>query len=83
MLPLPQPLLARQALRGPRSQGPEGKCGAKKMVLGRSFLVEEDQVRQYLSKLDINKSMGLDEMHPWVLRELANFIAKPLSIIFD
>lgn len=26
-------------------------------------LVEEDQVREYLRKLDINKSVGPDEMH--------------------
>lgn len=45
--------------------------------------MEEDQVREYLSKLDIHKSMGLEGMHPQVLRELADIIARPLSIIFD
>ena len=46
-------------------------------------IIREETVRDLLLQLDCHKSMGLDEIHPRVLRELAEEIAEPLSIIYQ
>ncbi|KAK4815576.1 LOW QUALITY PROTEIN: hypothetical protein QYF61_004093 [Mycteria americana] len=45
-------------------------------------LVEEGWLRDYLSNLDIPKSMGPEGMHPQVLREMADATVRPPFIIF-
>ncbi|RMB97731.1 hypothetical protein DUI87_25730 [Hirundo rustica rustica] len=46
-------------------------------------VIQEEAVRELLSCLDVQKSMGPDGIHPKVMRELADEPAKLLSIIYQ
>jgi len=46
-------------------------------------IIQEKAVTDLLCHLDTYKSMGLDGIHPIVLRELVEELAKPLSIIYQ
>jgi len=54
----------------------EGECN-------KCPIIQEEAVNDLLCHLDIHKSMGLDGIHPRVLRELAEELAKPLSVIYQ
>ncbi|GAB0187098.1 mitochondrial enolase superfamily member 1 [Grus japonensis] len=46
-------------------------------------LTVEDQVQDHLRNLKVHESMGPDEMHLQVLRELVDEVAKPLSVLLE
>ncbi|RMC03234.1 hypothetical protein DUI87_20428 [Hirundo rustica rustica] len=48
-----------------------------------SPVTQEEAVKELLRHLDIHKSMGPDGIHPRVMREQANELAKQLSIIYQ
>ena len=47
------------------------------------LVIQVETVRELLLHLDCHKSMGLDRLHPRVLRELVGVIAELLSAIYQ
>ncbi|XP_071886556.1 uncharacterized protein [Anas platyrhynchos] len=48
-----------------------------------ALTIHKEMVADLLWHLNVHKSMGLDGIHPGVLRELAEELAKPLTIIYQ
>ena len=48
-----------------------------------ALVTSETDILNRLNKLDINKSLGPDGLHPRILFEVRNEIAKGLNIIFN
>ncbi|KAK4823310.1 hypothetical protein QYF61_000523 [Mycteria americana] len=46
-------------------------------------IIQREMVSDLLHHLDTHKSMGPDEIHPRVLKELAEVLTKPLSVIYQ
>jgi len=57
----------------------EGRVGAR----NKSPVIQEAAVNDLPCHLDTHKSMGPDGIHPKVLKELVEELAKPLSIIYQ
>ena len=66
--PQVSPLSALAALAGEQTKPP---------------MIQEETVRDLLLQLDCHESMGPDEIHLRVLRELAEVIAELLSILYQ
>ena len=47
------------------------------------FTISQEEVKKKLSEIDPNKSMGPDNLHPHILKQLHKVIAEPLSLIFN
>jgi len=52
-------------------------------VQNEAPIIQGEMVNNLLYHLDTHKSMGSDGIHPGVLRELAEVLTKPLSIIYQ
>ena len=45
--------------------------------------VTEEMVRKELLNLNVNKSLGPDNIHPRILKELAEHLTEPVTLLFN
>lgn len=72
-------ITAKTGLQEAQATETKGKVWSKEDIP----VVEVEQPRKHLNKLDIHKSVESDGLHPWILRELADAIARTFLIIFE
>ncbi|PKU46187.1 rna-directed dna polymerase from mobile element jockey-like [Limosa lapponica baueri] len=80
---------AYKVLTSANTQQKEKKCCEEDWLKGdregkqnEGITIKEEEISDLLRCLDAHKSMGLDGLHPRVLKELTDALAKPLSIIY-
>ncbi|XP_027763977.1 uncharacterized protein LOC114070647, partial [Empidonax traillii] len=66
-----------------KNEKTKGTPPAKEAPRHQNLTSGEDRVQNHLRNLKVHQSMGPDKIHPWVLKELAKEVVKPLSIIFE
>ena len=49
----------------------------------RNIFISDKAVQEKLSKIDTNKSLGPDDIHPRILNELADIISAPVGLLFN
>ncbi|VDI81886.1 Hypothetical predicted protein [Mytilus galloprovincialis] len=66
---------------------PDGKVPSPTPVLVTNDMpyqkIKEEVVLRHLNALKIDKSPGMDKLHPRLLKEIAESLAKPLCIIYN
>ncbi|PKU42547.1 rna-directed dna polymerase from mobile element jockey- hypothetical protein [Limosa lapponica baueri] len=58
------------------------ELGDREGKQNEGITIKEEEISDLLHRLDAHKSMGLDGLQPRVLKELADVLPKPLSIIY-
>ena len=49
----------------------------------RRTIFTPDMIKMKLLNLNVNKSVGPDNIHPYMLKTLVEFISKPSAILFN